>query len=273
MRVHSRRSFIERLSVIGTLLTAGGQKVISPFELGALSENVLLRFAVASDSHYGQPDTPYEEMTKTLIRKLNLFHQSVPCDFCVINGDIIHDDPVFMPEVKEIFDDLEMLVFPTQGNHDHVTAEEWEAIWGLPVNHSFTKNGAEVILTTTSNQEGEYLSPDLDWMRQSLSQANGRPAFLFVHIPQKKWTKHAIETPAFFALLSEYNNVKAVFHGHEHDQDGVILHDGIPYIFDSHIGGSWGTDYKGFRVVELMKNGDVITYMMNPDEEISRDEF
>jgi hypothetical protein len=43
----------------------------------------------------------------------------------------------------------------------------------------------------------------------------------------------------------------------------------IPYLFDSHIGGNWGTAYKGFRVVELMDDGSLVTYMMNPTERIN----
>ena len=43
----------------------------------------------------------------------------------------------------------------------------------------------------------------------------------------------------------------------------------IPYLFDSHIGGNWGTAYKGFRVVELMDDGSLITYMMNPTEKMN----
>ena len=88
--------------------------------------------------------------------------------------------------------------------------------------------------------------------------------FIFIHIPQAKWTANGIETPGFFLLLRDYPNVRAVFHGHEHDQDGVKMHNDVPFIFDSHIGGSWGTDYKGFRVVELLKDNSIVTYMMDP---------
>ncbi len=92
----------------------------------------------------------------------------------------------------------------------------------------------------------DYLSPNLTWMEEKLSQSKKQKnIFVFVHIPQAKWTAHAIDTPAFFELLSLYKNIKAVFHGHEHDQDGIKMHQGIPFIFDAHIGGSWGTDYKG----------------------------
>ena len=44
----------------------------------------------------------------------------------------------------------------------------------------------------------------------------------------------------------------------------------VPYMFDSHIGGSWGTAYKGFRVVELTKDNSILTYIMNPIEKINQ---
>ncbi|MEY3159885.1 MAG: hypothetical protein RLZZ49_1365, partial [Bacteroidota bacterium] len=40
-------------------------------------------------------------------------------------------------------------------------------------------------------------------------------------------------------------------------------------IFDSHVGGNWGTAYRGYRIVELYKNGTMLTYIMNPTERIN----
>jgi hypothetical protein len=65
-------------------------------------------------------------------------------------------------------------------------------------------------------------------------------------------------------LFGEYKNIKAVFHGHIHSLDGLKTHNGIPYLFDAHFGGNWGTEYRGFRVVEVMKDNSILTYMMNP---------
>ena len=97
--------------------------------------------------------------------------------------------------------------------------------------------------------------------------------FMFIHIPQTKWTKHAIETPGFVELIKQHKNLRAVFHGHEHDQDGIKMVDSLPCMFDSHIGGNWGTSYKGFRVVELTKNNSILTYIMNPVEKINQASF
>jgi hypothetical protein len=65
-------------------------------------------------------------------------------------------------------------------------------------------------------------------------------------------------------MFSQQKNLKAIFHGHDHDQDDVKENGGKYYFFDSHVAGSWGTDYHGYRIVEVLKSGEVITYQMNP---------
>lgn len=270
---NTRRDFIRRFSAAATLITLGSFQKLGAAELLDLQQNVKLRFIVASDAHYGQPKTPFKSMANEFVSKSNGFHDKLPCDFCVLNGDIIHDNPKFMPKAKRKFSGLNMPLYVTQGNHDHVSAEQWKQIWDIPVNHSFSLKNYKFILATTSNQAGDYLAPDLTWLAGELANSQNEPVFIFVHIPQKKWTKHAIETTAFFDLLANYENVKATFHGHEHEEDGIYIENGKPFIFDSHIGGSWGTAYKGFRVVEVLENDAIVTYMMNPDMEISRDKI
>ena len=56
-----------------------------------------------------------------------------------------------------------------------------------------------ILLATTSNEKGDYLSPDLDWLKIRLeANTKAKNVFIFIHIPQAKWTKHAIETPGIF---------------------------------------------------------------------------
>lgn len=270
---NTRRSFIAQCSSAATLIAVGGGgfQHLWGASLLELQSRVKNRFIVASDAHYGQPDTAFKDMAITFVSKANAFHDKLSCDFCVLNGDIIHDNPKFMPKAKRVFSRLDMPLYVTQGNHDRVTETEWVRIWDMPLNHSFVVGNYKMILVTTSNIAGDYLEPDLDWLEQELEQSENLKVLLFVHIPQKSWTKHAIDSKAFFALLKRFSNVKACFHGHEHKEDGLYMEQNIPFVFDSHIGGSWGTDYKGFRVVEILDDDSLVTYMMNPDIEISRD--
>ncbi len=262
----SRRSFIRNISFATAFLAGGSLQKLSAAEVESLKDNVALRFVVASDAHYGQPKTEFDAMIEKIISQINTFHQSNPLDFCVINGDIIHNEKPLLPIAKTKLDALTMPWYVTRGNHDMVTEEEWVKVWGTPLNNTALIKKHALILGDTSNEKGTYLSPDLVWLKNKLEEHKKRKhVFMFLHIPQAKWTANGIDNPAFFELIKNYPNIKAVFHGHEHDQDGVKMSKNIPFLFDSHIGGNWGTEYKGFRVVELMKDNSMITYMMNPD--------
>lgn len=270
----SRRSFLRNMSFASVFLLGGGIRHLSAAEVYGLRKKVSLRFVVASDSHYGQPKTDFDGMIEKIIGQINSFHIDNPLDFCVINGDIIHNEKPLMPLAKKQIEKLTMPWYVTRGNHDMVSTDYWKEVWGTPVNHDVVIKKKGIILGDTSNEEGKYLSPDLVWLKQTLDKhQQHKQVFLFLHIPQAKWTANGIDTPAFFELIKQYPNLKAVFHGHEHDQDGVKMSNNIPFFFDSHIGGSWGTAYKGFRVVELMNDGSLVTYMMDPVEKMNEMEY
>lgn len=267
---NSRRSFIRNISFATAFLATGKFSSLSAEEVYALQKKVTLRFAVASDAHYGQPKTEFDALIEKVTGQINLFHQNNPLDFCVINGDLIHNEKPLLPLVKKQIEKLTMPWYVTRGNHDMVTEEEWTNVFGTPLNHDVVIKKQGILLGDTSNEKGTYLAPDLVWLKTKLEEHKKRKhVFLFLHIPQAKWTANGIDTPAFFELIKNYPNLKAVFHGHEHDQDGVKMNNNLPFFFDAHIGGNWGTAYKGFRVVELMDDNTMVTYMMNPVEKLN----
>ena len=266
----TRRSFLKNISVATAILLGGGIQELSAADVYERRKKVKLRFVVASDGHYGQPKTEFDAFFKTITEQINAFHKQQPLDFCVINGDIIHNEKPLLAITKQKLDLLTMPYYVTRGNHDMVTAEHWHEVWKMPLNHDVVVKKNALLLGDTSNEAGKYLSPDLVWMKAKLdAHKNRKNVFIFLHIPQAKWTANGIETPAFFDLLKKYPNVKAVFHGHEHDQDGVKMVDNVPFLFDAHFGGNWGTTYRGFRVVELMKDNTMVTYIMNPTEKMN----
>jgi len=270
----SRRTFIRNLSLTSAIMLSGKIRALSALEHRGLQTKVALRFAIASDFHYGQPNTPYDEMTARIIDQINHFHAEHPLRFCVLNGDLIHNEKHLMKQVKQKTDNLKMPYYVTRGNHDMVTGQEWKEVWQTPLNHDVLIGDTALILGDTSNEKGIYLSPDLTWLEQQLeSHKKRKQVFLFLHIPQAKWTKNAIDTPDFFTLVRRYPNIRAVFHGHEHDQDGVRMDNQLPFLFDAHVGGNWGTDYKGFRVVELLEDGTLVTYMMDPSVKLAQLEY
>jgi DNA repair exonuclease SbcCD nuclease subunit len=269
-----RRDFIKRVSSASLILLGGRVINLTPAAADDLRKKSSLRFAIASDGHYGEKETQFDRHYENLVNHISAFHKDNKLDFCVINGDIIHDNKDFLVPAKNHLERLPLKYYVTKGNHDMVSDAYWQEVWGMPVNHDVRIQKNTMLFATTSNEKGEYLSPDLDWMKTKLEAHKGQQnVFIFIHIPQGKWTKHAIETPAFFDLLRQYGNVSGVFHGHEHAEDGVKMQDNIPFLFDSHFGGSWGTTYRGFRVVELLKEKSFLTYIMNPVEKINQATF
>lgn len=263
-----RRDFIRQASSAFLILSTGD--VLSVLRKNIPSAQTILRFVVASDGHYGQKDTDYQKYFADLVSQINQHHSQQAFDFCVINGDIIHDDKKLFPEAKAYLDKLSVKYYVSQGNHDHVDEKEWQSIWSMPVNHDFRLDKHSVLIGTTSNEKGEYLKPDINWFKQKLEEhKDQKNIFVFVHINPVKQTNNATDSPEFFDLLSNYKNVKAIFNGHDHDQDNIKMKGSLPFIFDAHFGGNWGTAYRGFRIVELRDDDSILTYIMNPSVRIN----
>lgn len=264
-----RRDFLKHITV-GGLLVANGSVVRQIINLS--NSDVAFRFLVASDGHYGQPETNYENYFTTVVTKINRFNQLFPSQFVVYNGDIIHDEPRFLDPAWKSLSKTTIPSFVTKGNHDMVSAKMWQEKWGYPQNHVVSFGERVILLGTTSNEKGDYLCPDVKWFRDTLEANKAKSeVYIFLHITPDDWTANGIECPEFHDLLAKYDNITAVFNGHDHDQDDIKMKGGIPFMFSGHFGGSWGTDYRGFRVVEKMKNGTLRTFLMDPDQKIKEE--
>ncbi len=224
-----------------------------------------LRFAIASDGHFGQAETNFVKFHEEMMEWLNEENRGKGLDFVIFNGDLIHNEPRFLPQVKEYYDRLDVPYFTAKGNHDMTSAEQWEKVWGYGENHDFEKGDSAFLIGTTSNVEGEYLSVNIDWLKERLSHyREKRHIFAFFHISQRKVTQHGIDSPEVSSLLESTPNVAAVFHGHDHAIDTFIYANERAYLFDGHMGGSWGTNYRGYRIVEVDQEGTISTYQCNP---------
>jgi hypothetical protein len=270
----NRRKFLKRATPV-LMLLAGGKVAYSfiNHETGDF-KRTRLRFAVVSDAHYGQPGTDYDRYFKDMIFQINSQHKDLPLDCCIVNGDLIHNDPSFLKPVKALLDQLNMPYYVTQGNHDMVNPEKWLETWEMPVNHHIELKKQAFLMATTSNEKGEYLCPNLTWMKETLEHyKQAENIFIFIHITPVKWTKYGIDCPDFIDLLKGYPNIRLVCNGHDHDQDDVKMKNSIPYLFDGHMGSNWGTDYRGFRIIELLKDNTITTWMLNPAVKIKEHSF
>lgn len=266
-----RRAFIKG-SMAGMLLAGLSPSVsalaaVQQDALTIAAKKVKLRFAIASDGHYGQPGTDYKKDHENMVRWLNEAHGRTPLDFVVINGDLVHDRPELLPVVKkEHYDRLQVPFYAVPGNHDHADAEIWKSVFGYEDNFAIEKNGVGLVFGNTSNTQGKYLCPDKAFLKQELEKFNTlKTVFVVLHIPPHFWVPESpfVDCPDTIKLLHSYPNVKAVFHGHDHSLDAVFYTNKLPHFFDAHIGGNWGTSYRGYRIVEVDEENKIGTYQVN----------
>jgi Icc protein len=264
-----RRSWLKGALVTLTgLSTLGlpGRLLAQAVKPSSPQDRLRFRFAVASDGHYGQPETPYRAYHEHLIEWLIQEKASRGLDLVVFNGDLIHDNASLLSEVKSYYQRLGIPYYVTRGNHDRVSETAWRNTWGYAFNHDVERAQYAFVLGNTSNEAGEYLCADLDWLEQRLHfHAKKKHIFVFLHIPQQSWTKNGVPCIDALKVLEKHANVSAVFHGHEHDQDGLKEAYGKKFFFDGHFGGNWGTAYKGYRIVEIARDHSLHTYQYNPE--------
>jgi 3',5'-cyclic-AMP phosphodiesterase len=266
MRV-SRRKFL-KLSINSAVIISAAS-VLQPFTKDVFNvppaDKILLRFAIASDGHYGQYGTQYELHHDQMIQWINAEKRNRGIDFTVINGDLFHNDVSFQPAVKNKWEQLKMPYYVSHGNHDQTDEANWKSIWNLPWHFSFEHKEIAFLVLNTADNKGNYICPDVSWTATQLKKyASKKQLFVFMHITPFNWTKGGLPCHAIVDLFNSQQNLKAVFHGHDHDQDDVKENNGKYYFFDSHIAGDWGTAYNGYRIVEVLKTGEIVTYQMNP---------
>ena len=228
-----------------------------------------LRFAIASDLHYAQEGTDFDANAANVVKWLNDEHAANHLDLIIFNGDLVHNRPDLLPVVKsKYFDKFAAPYYTIPGNHDFADAEVWKKVFGYEDKFIAEHGGVGFVFANTADTTGKYVCPDNAFIKASLeSFKDKKVVFVILHIAPVIWLKEEattfIDCPETVDLLHAYPNVKAVFHGHEHTLDGVRMTGKLHHFFDSHTGGSWGTDYKGYRIVEVAEDNSIYTYQVN----------
>jgi predicted phosphodiesterase len=254
-----RRSFLKLLPALSGITYLSEPAKAQP------TANISLRFIVASDGHYGQANTEFKTFHTDLVSWVNREKLQKGVDFLFLNGDLIHDDPTLLYDFKNTISNLSVPYYVSRGNHDKVALDVWQSTWGYPTNHSFAKGEYAFVVGDTSNEKGEYVCPDATWLRNELAKYKDKKGiFVFLHITPSKWTVNGIECKEVTELFENTPNVKAIFNGHDHDQDSIKIYGKKPYFFDGHFGGNWGTAYKGYRIVEIYQDHTWQSYQYNP---------
>lgn len=281
----SRRHFIKTASI----LAAAGSLPARWVRGDALpaGRKLKLRFAVASDLHYGQRKTPYVRMADDLVDWINAEKHGKGLDLLFLNGDLTNDSSQALLDLRDKhLSRLDVPFYCIKGNHDFVDqqpgspTESWEALWGYPANHAVTLKDFAFVMADTSapHHAGTYLAADRDWLQGQLETYRDAPAvFALIHIQQRRhgvrgWPKHGVyaadqveKGEAVMDLLESTKNLRGVFHGHNHLETGMWVSGAQRYFFDSHAGGSWGAA-KGYRIVEIDEDHRMVTYQVNAEQ-------
>ena len=244
-----------------------GHPILSP-----KTGDTKLRFAIASDGHYAQPDSDSDTFYKNLIDWLTKEHQQNHLDFVIVNGDLVHNRPDLLVKVKETYlDKLPVPYHTIPGNHDFANAKIWKSVFGYEDKYTLEFGDIGFVLANTANTKGGYVCPDNTFLKASFEKFKSKSVvFAILHIPPHQWMPEEkdifLNCPETLDLLHAYPNIKAAFHGHDHTLDGVRYTNKLPHFFDSHFGGNWGTDYKGYRVVEINNSNQIFTYQVNASQ-------
>ena len=217
MRV-SRRKFLQ-LSLNSAVIIGSGN-VLQSFTADILTlspaDRIQIRFAIASDGHYGQDGTQYELQHDQMIGWINTEKKDRGIDFTVINGDLFHNDVSFLPVVKNKWDHLKMPYHVSHGNHDQTGEADWKSTWNVPWHFSFEFKDAAFLVLNSADDKGNYICPDVEWTKIQLQQhAAKKHLFVFMHITPFNWTKNGLPCPAIVELFNRQENLRAVFHGHD----------------------------------------------------------
>jgi len=232
-----------------------------------MSLKLPFRFAIASDGHYGEPGVESDKNYINLINWLKEEKEKNGLDLWFFNGDLVHDAAAFLPMIKSYFDMVQVPYFAIKGNHDTINNTLWKKIFGHEANFEFVLHDMAFIAAITSDDDGNYLCADTFWLEEKIKgNLNCRYIFIFLHLSQGGLTRHGIYCPEVIELFDKYPQITAVFHGHDHQDDHLRKSKNTHFFFDGYIGGSWGPNYFGYRIVERKDNPKIRTYQFNPIE-------
>lgn len=193
-------------------------------------------------------------------------------DFFIHTGDVINsDDPGDFHEFYDKwFAPLDIEDYFCVGNHDHVTQDEvWSSIFGHGLSHAFERNGYGYILLNSGKRQDCL---DQSFLREALSRFGDLHGVFFVsHVPRfaGEFRGDAITSPGgtdspscpeIMEMLVQQDNLICCLHGHFHEFNNVMMHNGIPIVFTNHWGG-YGVNYYGLRIFEVYDDGSVYTFL------------
>jgi 3',5'-cyclic-AMP phosphodiesterase len=162
----------------------------------------------------------YDEV-EDLVNEINSLTQ---VDALIITGDL--SDFSAAREYEWLNAELKKLKVPfltVIGNHDCLAngTTLYEDIYG-PLNYSFTWNDIRFVMHNTNSREFSFNGniPDLDWMRDQLSDKENYSSCIFVsHVPPHSDDFDPALVHDYTRLISSAKNTVMSVNGHRHNED------------------------------------------------------
>jgi DNA repair exonuclease SbcCD nuclease subunit len=231
------------------------------------SKNIIFRFAVASDGHYGVAPDTYPSM----ILKLNQEKTLKKLDAVFFVGDLTNNNNSYLPVVKSYLEELSMPYYAIKGNHDFATESQWQAVWGYSRNH-YAEHGEYAFVFADTTEDANiwgFRCADTVWLKTVLENlADKKYVFVFMHIAPMKvlapeYQYLEVDCPIVRSVLENKPNVKGVYHGHIHGLFGHAAVNGKYYFWDGYFGSASEAENqnaKGYRIVEINDDNTICTY-------------
>lgn len=264
VRKVSRRDALKHLSA-GSLLASG--LLSGPMAAAAPLSSPAggFRFATINDTHY--QTSACGEWLRAVVDRI----QEEKPDFCLHLGDLVDvGDRECFAAVRELFDRLDVPVYPVPGNHDYTLAEsrrEYDECFPGRTNYTFEHAGWQFIgLDTTEKllwHDTQISAATMTWLDEKLAGVDrNRPLVVFTHfplavdfplIPAGAPTNIRMQPVNAAELLGKFRgyNLQGVLSGHFHgfteqqfDTATVATHRCCGRIVENHD----GTTEKGFMV-------------------------
>ena len=187
-------------------------------------------FAVIGDTQ------KFKAGPRSVLRKAALNIKAANVDFSVMLGDFCPSYNKCASKLKkweEVASPLFPKIYPTHGNHDAVSASEWQATFNPPLNgpegyvgwtYSFDHENSHFVVIDSDRSSWHLVDQtQRDWLEQDLAATTKENIFVFLHEPAFPTGKkigscldaNPTERDAFWQILDEFD-VTAVFSGHEH---------------------------------------------------------
>jgi 3',5'-cyclic AMP phosphodiesterase CpdA len=242
-----------------------------------------LRILQITDTHFGNEEAEYHERdarTVELLKKLVATHQP---DFIAHTGDFINNDrgPKISFAAVEALDSLGVPWTHSLGNHDigHVPMDEYYKMPKRAARFDLvTADAAKPAFSIYAFNSGhempnKHVGPrQLDWFADQLQRDSSAevacPQIALIHIPLREFENLRAaekfsgifgETVCFesdegaaFNAFRQCGRLKAIFSGHDHENDYCGQREGVELVYGRVTGYSgYGDLPRGGRLIEL----------------------